>query len=61
MRENEIAKSLADALGAAVGEDSEVDRDAGDHVKIRRTNRNVAAFMVEIAFSAPGFAIILEH
>lgn len=61
MRENEIAKSLADALGAAVGADYEIDRDAGEHVKIRRMNRNVAAFMVEIAFSAPGFAIILDH
>jgi hypothetical protein len=61
MRENEIAKALAEALGAVVGSDYEVDRDAGEHVKIRRANRDVANFALEIAFSAPGFAIILDN
>lgn len=61
MRENEIAKSLADALAAVVGADYKVDRDAGEHVKIRRAKRDVANFTVEIAFSAPGFAIILDN
>jgi hypothetical protein len=61
MRENEIAKSLAEALGAVVGASYEVDRDAGEHVKIRKAERAVANFSVEIAFSAPGFAIILQN
>ena len=61
MRENEIAKSLAEALAAVIGSDYEVDRDAGEHVKIRKAERGVANFTVEIAFSAPGFAIILDH
>jgi len=61
MRENEIAKTLAEALGAVVGADYEVDRDAGEHVKIRTANRDVANFALEIAFSAPGFAIILDN
>ena len=61
MSENDIAKGIAEALGAAIGADYEVDRDAGEHVKIRKANRDVANFTVEIAFSAPGFAIILEN
>jgi hypothetical protein len=61
MSENDIAKSLTEALTAAVGVDYRVDRDGGEHVKIRKANRNVADFFVEIAFSAPGFAIVLEN
>lgn len=61
MSENEIAKGIAAALAAVVGPDYEVDRDAGEHVKIRRARRDVANFAVEIAFTAPGFAIILEN
>jgi len=61
MSENDIAKGIAEALGVVIGADYEVDRDAGEHVKIRKANRDVANFTVEIAFSAPGFAIILEN
>jgi hypothetical protein len=61
MSENDIAKGIAEALGAVIGADYEVDRDAGEHVKIRKAKRDVADFTVEIAFSAPGFAIILEN
>jgi hypothetical protein len=61
MSENDIAKGIAEALGAAVGPDYEVDRDAGEHVKIRKARRDVANFSVEIAFTAPGFAIILDN
>lgn len=61
MRENEIAKGIADALVAVIGPNYEADRDAGEHVKIRKANRGVASFTVEIAFSAPGFAIILDN
>ena len=31
------------------------------HVKIRKANRDAANFAVEIAFSAPGFSIILDN
>jgi hypothetical protein len=60
MSENEIAKSIAEALGAAIGAGYEVDRDAGEHVKIRKADRAAADFSVEITFSAPGFSIVLD-
>ena len=60
MSENDIAKSLAAALKAQVGSDYDVDRDAGEHVKIRKAKRDAPNFTLEITFSAPGFAIILD-
>ena len=60
MGENEIAEQIAEALRPAVAPDYEIDRDAGEHVKIRKANRDVAQFSVEITFSAPGFSIILD-
>jgi hypothetical protein len=60
MGENEIAQQIADALRPAVGPDYEVDRDAGEHVKIRKARREAADFSVEITFSAPGFSIVLD-
>ncbi len=61
MSENDIAKTLAAALKTAVAPDYEVDKDAGEHVKIRKAKRDTANFSVEITFSSPGFAIILDH
>lgn len=61
MSENDIAKTLAAALKAQVGPDYDVDRDAGEHVKIRKAKRDTPNFSVEITFSAPGFAIILDN
>ena len=61
MSENDIAKTLAEALKTAVAPDYEVDKDAGEHVKIRKAKRGTANFSVEITFSSPGFAIILDH
>lgn len=61
MSENEIAKELGRALAAVIGEGYEVDRDAGEHVKIRKAKRSAANFSVEISFSSPGFAIILDN
>jgi len=61
MSENDIAKSIAEALAGVIGADYKVDRDAGEHVKIRKANHDVADFIIEIAFSAPGFAIVLEN
>ena len=61
MRENEIAKGIAAALEPDIGPNYEVDRDAGEHVKIRKAKRTVANFAIEIAFTAPGFAVILDN
>lgn len=61
MRENEIAKGIAEVLEPVVGPNYEVDRDAGEHVKIRKAKRDVANFQIEIAYTAPGFAVILEN
>ena len=60
MSENDIAKGIAMALEPVLGPNYEVDKDSGEHVKIRKANRDVANFSVEIAFSAPGFSIILD-
>ena len=61
MSENDLARALADALNAVVGPDYTADRDAGEHVKIRKETRDAADFSVEITFNAPGFAVILDN
>ena len=60
MSENDIAKGIATALEPVLGPNYEVDKDSGEHVKIRKAIRDAANFSVEIAFSAPGFSIILD-
>ena len=60
MSENDIADGIAAALEPVLGPDYEVDKDAGEHVKIRKARGDVPNFAVEIAFSAPGFSIILD-
>jgi hypothetical protein len=60
MSENDIAKGIATALEPVIGPNYEVDKDNGEHVKIRKANGDAANFAVEIAFSAPGFSIILD-
>jgi len=61
MSENDIAKTLAAALKPAVAPDYTVDRDNGEHVKIKKAKRDTANFSVEITFSSPGFSIILDN
>lgn len=61
MSENDLAKSLAKALEPVIAPLYEVDRDAGEHVKIKKAERSAPNFSVEIAFSAPGFAVILDN
>jgi hypothetical protein len=61
MNENEIAKTLAEAMKTAFAPAYEADKDAGEHVKIRKAKRDSANFSVEITFSSPGFAIILDN
>jgi hypothetical protein len=58
--ENDIAKNIAKALAAAAGKNYDIDRDAGEHVKIHKADRKSPNFSVEITFSAPGFSIILD-
>lgn len=60
MSENELAKSIANALEPVVAPLYKVDRDAGEHVKIKKAQRSAPNFSVEIAFSAPGFTVILD-
>ena len=60
MGENEIAKKISEALVPAIGADYVIDKDAGEHVKIKKAQREAANFSVEITFSAPGFSIILD-
>jgi hypothetical protein len=61
MSENDIAKGIANALEPNLGPDYKVDRDAGEHVKIKKANKKAANFSVEIAFTAPGFSVILDN
>jgi hypothetical protein len=61
MSENDLAKGMAEALEPVLRPDYEVDRDAGEHVKIRKAERGAPNFSVEITFNAPGFAIILDN
>jgi hypothetical protein len=61
MSENDIAKTLGEALKTVAAPDYEIDRDAGEHVKIRKAKRDVANFSVEISFSSPGFSIVLDN
>ena len=60
MGENDIAQQIADALRPALGPDYEVDRDGGEHVKIRKAQREVASFSIEITFSSAGFSIVID-
>jgi hypothetical protein len=60
MGENDIAQAMADALRPALGPDYEVDRDGGEHVKIRKARREVANFSIEITFSSAGFSIVID-
>jgi len=61
MSENDIAKGIAVALEPVVGPDYEVERTAGEHVKLRKANKGAANFAVEITFNVPGFSIVLEN
>jgi hypothetical protein len=61
MSENEIAKGIAAALEPVVGPEYEVERTAGEHVKLRKANKAAANFAVEITFNVPGFSIVLEN
>lgn len=61
MSENDLARSIANGLNAVLGPDYKADKDAGEHVKIRKEKRGLPNFSVEITFNAPGFAVILDN
>ena len=61
MKENELAKGIADALNTVLGPEYVADRDAGEHVKIHKKTRDAANVSVEITFNSPGFAVILDQ
>jgi hypothetical protein len=61
MSENDIAKGIAVALEPVVGPEYQVERTAGEHVKLRKANKGAANFAVEITFNVPGFSIVLEN
>jgi hypothetical protein len=61
MSENDLARGLTDALNQVLAPEYSADKDAGEHVKIRKEARDAADFSVEITFNAPGFAVILDN
>jgi len=61
MSENDIAKGIAVALESKIGPDYEVERTAGEHVKLRKASKGAPNFAVEITFNVPGFTIVLEN
>jgi hypothetical protein len=61
MSENDLARGIADALNTVLGPEYVADKDGGEHVKIHKKTREAADFSVEIAFNAPGFAVILDN
>ena len=60
MNENELARTITDGLNAVLGPSYGADKDAGEHVKIKKKTRDAADFSVEITFNAPGFSIVLD-
>jgi hypothetical protein len=61
MSENDLARGIATALNTVLGPDYVADKDAGEHVKIKKKTREAADFSVEVTFNAPGFAVILDN
>ena len=61
MSENELARGITTALNTVLGPDYVADKDAGEHVKIKKKTREAADFSVEVTFNAPGFAVILDN
>lgn len=60
MNENELARGITDALNTVLAPEYSADKDAGEHVKIRKETRDAANFSVEITFNAPGFSVVLD-
>jgi hypothetical protein len=61
MNENELARGIAAALNTVLAPDYVADKDAGEHVKIKKETREAPDFSVEVTFNVPGFAVILDN
>jgi hypothetical protein len=60
MGENAIAEAIANALRSVLAPTYESDKDGGEHVKIRKTDRSAANFSVAVMFNVPGFSVIID-
>jgi len=60
MGENAIAEAIAEALRPVLAPTYEADKDGGEHVKIRKTDRSAANFSVAVMFNVPGFSVIID-
>jgi len=61
MSENDVAADIEKELTVALGGTYRVDRTGGEHVRIRKTNRETSPdFTLEISFNAVGLAIIIQ-
>ena len=60
MGENAIAEAIATALRSVLAPTYESDKDGGEHVKIRKTDRSAPNFSVAVMFNVPGFSVIIE-
>jgi len=60
MGENAIAEAITEALRPVLAPTYEADKDGGEHVKIRKTDRSAANFSVAVMFNVPGFSVIIE-
>lgn len=60
MGENAIAEAIAEALRPVLAPLYEADKDGGEHVKIRKTDRSAPNFTLAVMFNVPGFSVIIE-
>jgi len=60
MGENAIAEAIATALRSVLAPTYESDKDGGEHVKIRKTDRSAPNFSVAVMFNVPGFSVIID-
>lgn len=60
MGENTIAEAIANALKPVLAPTYEADKDAGEHVKIRKTDKSAANFSVAVMFNVPGFSVVID-
>jgi len=60
MGENAIAEAIALALRPVLAPMYESDKDGGEHVKIRKTDRSAPNFAVAVMFNVPGFSVVIE-
>ena len=60
MGENAIAEAITAALRPVLAPAYESDKDGGEHVKIRKTDRSAPNFTLAVMFNVPGFSVVIE-